>query len=357
MAAARIARDVADSYSADGRTRYVAGSIGPGTKLPSLGHIGFADLRDAYTEQARGLLEGGVDLFVVETCMDLLQVKAAMIACRRAMQAEGRNRPDAGAGHDGDDRPDARRQRDRRRTGVRRGDAPRRARDQLRHRTGRDAGAPPLPQPALATADQRAAERRPAEHRRRADALRPDAGAAGRVPRPAMSPSSACPSSAAAAAPRPSTSATSSTPCATCGRPAARRDREPSVSSIYSPVHDRAGPLVPDHRRAHQRQRLQGVPRRDARRRLGHVHEDGQRAGPRGRPRARRLRRLRRPRRRRRHGRDRQAVRHAVQRAARARLHRDAGVGGRPPAHRRPRRSSTRPTSRTASCRTAGSTA
>ena len=93
VAAARIARDVADSYSADGRTRYVAGSIGPGTKLPSLGHISFADLRDAYTEQARGLLEGGVDLFVVETCMDLLQVKAAMIACRRAMQAEGRSVP------------------------------------------------------------------------------------------------------------------------------------------------------------------------------------------------------------------------------------------------------------------------
>src|SRR5215203_3612080 len=83
-AAARIARGVADDYAADGRRRYVGGSIGPGTKLPSLGHIGFADLRDAYVEQANGLLAGGVDLFVIETCMDLLQVKAAMIACRRA---------------------------------------------------------------------------------------------------------------------------------------------------------------------------------------------------------------------------------------------------------------------------------
>jgi 5-methyltetrahydrofolate--homocysteine methyltransferase len=93
VAAARIARQVADDYSTDGRTRYVAGSIGPGTKLPSLGHIGFAGLRDAYEEQANGLLVGGVDLFLVETCMDLLQVKAAMIGCRRAMAAVGRQVP------------------------------------------------------------------------------------------------------------------------------------------------------------------------------------------------------------------------------------------------------------------------
>jgi len=93
VAAAGIARRVADDFSSDGRTRWVAGSIGPGTKLPSLGHIRFAELRDAYVEQARGLLVGGVDLFLVETCMDLLQIKAAMIACRRAMAAEGRHVP------------------------------------------------------------------------------------------------------------------------------------------------------------------------------------------------------------------------------------------------------------------------
>ncbi len=93
VASARIAREVADGFSADGRTRYVAGSIGPGTKLPSLGHVGFADLRDAYHEQAHGLLEGGVDLFIVETCMDLLQVKAAMLGCRRAMHDLGRAVP------------------------------------------------------------------------------------------------------------------------------------------------------------------------------------------------------------------------------------------------------------------------
>jgi 5-methyltetrahydrofolate--homocysteine methyltransferase len=93
VAAARIAREVADGYAADGRPRWVAGSIGPGTKLPSLGHITFAELRDAYEEQAVALLEGGVDLFLIETCIDLLQAKAAINGCRRAMQRAGRPVP------------------------------------------------------------------------------------------------------------------------------------------------------------------------------------------------------------------------------------------------------------------------
>jgi 5-methyltetrahydrofolate--homocysteine methyltransferase len=93
VAAASIARRVADSFESDGRPRYVAGSIGPGTKLPSLGHIGFFELRDSYEEQARGLLDGGSDLFLIETCMDLLQIKAAMQACRRAMESCGRQVP------------------------------------------------------------------------------------------------------------------------------------------------------------------------------------------------------------------------------------------------------------------------
>src|SRR5258708_2103280 len=88
--AAEIARDVASGYSTNGHQRYVAGSMGPGTKLPSLGHITFAALRDVYEEQARGLLDGGADLLLVETCYDLLQGKAAMAACRRAMAAAGR---------------------------------------------------------------------------------------------------------------------------------------------------------------------------------------------------------------------------------------------------------------------------
>lgn len=93
VAAASIARRVADRYESDGRPRYVAGSIGPGTKLPSLGHIGFIELRDAYEEQARGLIDGGADIFLIETCMDLLQIKAAMQGCRSAMKACGRELP------------------------------------------------------------------------------------------------------------------------------------------------------------------------------------------------------------------------------------------------------------------------
>jgi 5-methyltetrahydrofolate--homocysteine methyltransferase len=88
LAAARIAREVADGHGG-----LVAGSIGPGTKFASLGQIRFAELRDAYEVQARALLEGGVDLFLVETQFDLLGAKAAMIGCRRAMAAVGREVP------------------------------------------------------------------------------------------------------------------------------------------------------------------------------------------------------------------------------------------------------------------------
>src|SRR5947208_13082524 len=66
--ATEIAREVAHGYATPDRPRWVAGSMGPGTKLPSLGQISFADLRDAYETQARGLLEGGVDLLLIETC-------------------------------------------------------------------------------------------------------------------------------------------------------------------------------------------------------------------------------------------------------------------------------------------------
>jgi 5-methyltetrahydrofolate--homocysteine methyltransferase len=93
VAAASLAREVASGFEGDGRSRFVAGSIGPGTKLPSLGHIGFAELHDSYVEQARGLLDGGSDLFLIETCMDLLQIKAAMQACRKAMKIVGREVP------------------------------------------------------------------------------------------------------------------------------------------------------------------------------------------------------------------------------------------------------------------------
>ena len=93
LANARIAREVADGYATPDRPRFVAGSLGPGTKAPSLGQIRFAELRDAYEVAGRALLEGGVDLFILETHFDLLAVKAAVIGVRRAMAAEGRQVP------------------------------------------------------------------------------------------------------------------------------------------------------------------------------------------------------------------------------------------------------------------------
>src|SRR5918912_4104043 len=77
LRAAQLAKRVAADYTTKERPRWVAGSIGPGTKLPTLGHITFRELRDAYSEQVRGLVDGGVDLLIVETCQDLLQTKAA----------------------------------------------------------------------------------------------------------------------------------------------------------------------------------------------------------------------------------------------------------------------------------------
>ncbi|GAB3493464.1 methionine synthase [Nocardiopsis coralliicola] len=89
---ARIAREAADSYT-DGRDRYVLGSVGPGTKLPSLGHAPFATLRDYYEQCHRGLIEGGADAILVETCQDPLQTKAAVIAAMRARTALGSDIP------------------------------------------------------------------------------------------------------------------------------------------------------------------------------------------------------------------------------------------------------------------------
>jgi len=86
-AAARIAREAADEWSTDERPRWVLGSVGPGTKLPTLGHVTFAELRDAYQEQVRGMVAGGIDAVVIETAQDLLQAKAAIIGSRRALEA------------------------------------------------------------------------------------------------------------------------------------------------------------------------------------------------------------------------------------------------------------------------------
>ncbi len=92
-AGATLAREVADEFTEPDRPRFVLGAVGPGTKLPTLGHVGFAELRDAYLEQVRGLLAGGADAVLVETSQDLLQCKAAIIAARRAMIAQRRHVP------------------------------------------------------------------------------------------------------------------------------------------------------------------------------------------------------------------------------------------------------------------------
>jgi 5-methyltetrahydrofolate--homocysteine methyltransferase len=87
LAGAQVARQVADDFSTDEKPRWVLGSVGPGTKLPSLGHEKFSVLRDAYQKQAVGLLNGGVDAILIETAQDLLQAKSAVIGSKRAMKA------------------------------------------------------------------------------------------------------------------------------------------------------------------------------------------------------------------------------------------------------------------------------
>jgi 5-methyltetrahydrofolate--homocysteine methyltransferase len=93
LAAARLAREVAQQFSTRDHPRFVAGSMGPTTKLPSLGHISFDDMLATYIEQALALIEGGVDVLLVETCQDLLQAKIATIASLEAMEKAGKRLP------------------------------------------------------------------------------------------------------------------------------------------------------------------------------------------------------------------------------------------------------------------------
>ncbi|HLZ38355.1 MAG TPA: methionine synthase, partial [Mycobacteriales bacterium] len=92
-AGARLAREVADGWSTPDHPRWVLGSVGPGTKLPTLGHAPYAALRDAYQEQVAGLIAGGAHAVLVETAQDLLQAKAAIVGARRAMSAAGTRVP------------------------------------------------------------------------------------------------------------------------------------------------------------------------------------------------------------------------------------------------------------------------
>jgi 5-methyltetrahydrofolate--homocysteine methyltransferase len=92
-AAARIARASADAFSTPDRSRWVLGSVGPGTKLPTLGHVSYGRLRDAYQQQVEGMLAGGIDAVLVETSQDLLQTKAATLGAKRALANAGRDVP------------------------------------------------------------------------------------------------------------------------------------------------------------------------------------------------------------------------------------------------------------------------
>ncbi|EWS82551.1 methionine synthase [Brachybacterium phenoliresistens] len=88
-AGAALARERADAFATAEQPRWVLGSMGPGTKLPSLQHTTYAHLRDTFAEQAAGLIEGGADALLIETSQDLLQTKAAVTGCRRAVEETG----------------------------------------------------------------------------------------------------------------------------------------------------------------------------------------------------------------------------------------------------------------------------
>jgi len=88
FAGAKVARETADEFGSD---RWVLGSMGPGTKLPTLGHVSYQELRDTYCEAARGLIDGGSDALLIETTQDLLQAKAAVNGARKAIEGSDRD--------------------------------------------------------------------------------------------------------------------------------------------------------------------------------------------------------------------------------------------------------------------------
>ncbi len=92
-AGAQRVKEMCDKFSTPEHPRYVLGSIGPGTKLPSLGHIAYDEMLEGYTECARGLIDGGCDVFLLETCQDPLQIKAALHACEAANRLCGTDVP------------------------------------------------------------------------------------------------------------------------------------------------------------------------------------------------------------------------------------------------------------------------
>ncbi|RMF62594.1 MAG: methionine synthase, partial [Cyanobacteria bacterium J069] len=91
--AAELAKRCTEEFSTPDKPRFVAGSMGPTTKLPTLGHIDYDTMKVSFEEQAEGLYDGGVDLFIVETCQDVLQIKAALNAIEAVFERKGNRRP------------------------------------------------------------------------------------------------------------------------------------------------------------------------------------------------------------------------------------------------------------------------
>ena len=220
---------------ADGRPRFVIGSIGPGTRLPSLGQIPYTSCATATSSRSTGSSRAASTCCSSRPSTTSSRPRPRSTGARRHA-ARGRAAPDHGAGDGRDDRPHARRHRDRRRAHRARGDAARRHRHELRDGPGRDDRAPALSRAAHAhvplsrsrtpgcrasSTGTRTTTSRPTRSRRRTSASRP---------------SSASTSSADAAAPRPSTCKRSSRGWAQRRRRCASAEHEPGCSSIYSHV-------------------------------------------------------------------------------------------------------------------------
>ena len=91
--AAQIAKKCANLFTSNSYPRFVAGSIGPTTKLPTLGHIDFDILKESYKEQIKGLIDGGIDLLLIETCQDVLQIKSALFASQEVIKSKNIDLP------------------------------------------------------------------------------------------------------------------------------------------------------------------------------------------------------------------------------------------------------------------------
>ena len=335
-AAAGIARVSADAYSTADRARWVLGSVGPGTKLPTLGHVGFTALRDAYQSQVEGMLAGGIDAVLIETSQDLLQTKAATLGAKRALAYAARDIPvivhvtvettgtmllgtEIGAALTalqplGIDL-----------IGLNCATGPAEMSEHLRHLSRyAQVGVSCMPNAGLPqlTADGAHYPLKPVEL---ADALEQFAtefglglvgGCCGTTPEHLQPRGRAAGGAGASAA-----------------YADARRRGILAVRGGAVP----AGHQLPVHRRAHQRQRVQGLPGGLAGGALGRLRRHRPRADPRRRPPAGPEHRLRRSQRPRRHARTRLPAGHGVHPADRAGLHRARRAAGRPGVPRRPR--------------------